>query len=340
VKGAIVENNTIGEPVLTDHDTDIFRRCPWQWRDLVVGLAVVIGYWLVRLLLPKSWFGLAPSYWVLGLAALIQSCVFLAYPLWVVRRRNCGPWKMLGFGRMMKEGWLAPLMAIATLLSVGLLAAGLKAVFPHLVEETPWHDVARSGSLPLMLVIAVFAVTLGPVVEEIFFRGFLYNALRRRRLPAVLAACLQSALFAIMHQYGAYGSVVVFFLGMVLTGIYCWRRTLVAPILTHSCINAVVMAGLVALAVQSANAPVLGVRCSARPDGLLVEEVFPGTAAEREDIRLGDILVTYDGTALSDFRQLKALVRSEPIGKQVHLTIIRQGKKLEKKVILGPRPGL
>ena len=152
-----------------------------------------------------------------------------------------------------------------------------------------------------MIGLAVLAVTLAPVAEEVFFRGFLYNALQQRRLPTMFAACIQSALFAAVHHYGAYPTVVVFFMGMVLSGVYSWRQTLLTPILTHGVINFFVMLGLVVLAVENANAPVLGVRCSSHSGGLLVDEVVAGTAAEREGIRPGDILAAYDGTALSKF---------------------------------------
>jgi serine protease Do len=70
----------------------------------------------------------------------------------------------------------------------------------------------------------------------------------------------------------------------------------------------------------------------------LVDEVLAGTGAERECLWPGDILVAYDGTSLSDIQQLIRLTRSDSIGRRVRLTILRQGKRLEKNVILGPRP--
>ena len=46
-----------------------------------------------------------------------------------------------------------------------------------------------------------YGVTIGPITEEIFFRGFLYNAVVRRFAP-VIAMCLQAFLFAMTHPYG------------------------------------------------------------------------------------------------------------------------------------------
>jgi membrane protease YdiL (CAAX protease family) len=319
-------------------EPDIFEQCPWQGRDLAIGLGIAAVWWLMFFLPSFSWAKTHVALWF-AVMWTIQICVYALYPAWILHRRRLGVPNRPGLSRLAKEGGLALLAAIFASTAVGVFTLILGRFLPSFVDPaTPWDSVARSVDLLQIIGIAVVGVMLAPMAEEIFFRGFLFNALRQRRLPTVLAACVQSAVFAGVHHYGAYATVGVFFYGIVLSGIYSWRRTLLTPVLTHGAINFVGILGLIAVAIQSAHAPVLGVHCSAHSGGLLVDEVLAGTGAEREGIRPGDILVAYDGTALSDFQQLIRLSHSGSIGQRVRLTILRQGKRLEKNVTLGPRP--
>jgi membrane protease YdiL (CAAX protease family) len=329
-----VDYDTTNQSRPPAREPDIFEQCPWQGRDLAIGLGIAAAWWLMFFLPSFSWAKMHVALWF-AVMWTIQICVYALYPAWILHRRRLGVPNWPGLGRLAKEGGLA----IFALTAVGVLTLILGRFFPSFADPaTPWHSVARSVDLLQIIGIAVVGVTLAPMAEEVFFRGFLFNALRQRRLPTALAACVQSAVFAGVHHYGAYATVVAFFYGIVLSGIYLWRRTLVTPVLTHGAINFVAMLGLIAVAIESAHAPVLGVRCSAHSGGLLVDEVVAGTAAEREGIWPGDILVAYDGTALSDFQQLIRLTHSGSIGRRVRLTILRQGKRLEKNVTLGPRP--
>jgi len=88
--------------------------------------------------------------------------------------------------------------------------------------------------------------------------------------------------------------------------------------------------------------------------GILIDQVTPGTAAARAGLRGGnremeiagttvnaggDIIGAIDGYKLRDFDDLIAyLVRETEVGQKVTLTIIRDGKELEVPVTLGERP--
>src|SRR5579872_7587774 len=69
-------------------------------------------------------------------------------------------------------------------------------------------------------VLSIFGMTLAPLMEELFFRGFLYPVLVRR-LGVALAIILTAAGFGLIHapQLGrAWGPVfVVFLVGLTLT---------------------------------------------------------------------------------------------------------------------------
>jgi len=84
--------------------------------------------------------------------------------------------------------------------------------------------------------LTIFGVTLAPLIEELFFRGFLYPVLARR-LGVVLAVILTAAGFGLIHgpQLGrAWGPVLVIFLvGIALTVTRAVTKSVAAGILIH-----------------------------------------------------------------------------------------------------------
>ena len=75
-------------------------------------------------------------------------------------------------------------------------------------------DVYRTAGSPLLLALAV--VLAAPAFEELLFRGFLLEGLRRSALGGSGAALLTSALFAVTHlQYDLFDMSAVFTLGLL-----------------------------------------------------------------------------------------------------------------------------
>ena len=92
--------------------------------------------------------------------------------------------------------------------------------------------------------IAIIAVSLGPLVEELFFRGFLYPVLARRWGMA-WAIFLTALPFAVMHmpQYGwAWGALaVIFIVGVVCGTVRAFTKSVGASFLVHVGYNGVQM---------------------------------------------------------------------------------------------------
>jgi len=84
--------------------------------------------------------------------------------------------------------------------------------------------------------LTIFGITLAPLIEELFFRGFLYPVLARR-LGVFLAVILTAAGFGLIHapQLGrAWGPVLVIFLvGVALTVTRAITKSVAAGILIH-----------------------------------------------------------------------------------------------------------
>lgn len=97
------------------------------------------------------------------------------------------------------------------------------------LQQTTWK--------PLLLLIIFFTVVCAPFFEELFFRGFLYNALRRR-LGFGAAAVLSAALFSVIHQVNA-NLLPLFVLGLLFAWLYERTGRLVAPMAFHAVFNGI-----------------------------------------------------------------------------------------------------
>jgi len=88
--------------------------------------------------------------------------------------------------------------------------------------------------------LTAFGITLAPLLEELFFRGFLYPVLERR-LGLSAAVLLTAAGFALLHGSQlmfAWGPVLVIFLvGVVLTIVRAKRNSVAAGLLIHMAYN-------------------------------------------------------------------------------------------------------
>jgi len=108
-------------------------------------------------------------------------------------------WKLLGIGAAM------------------LIVLGLLQSLLPMPKDTPFEhlfDRPRDAYL-----LAIIAVSLGPMMEELFFRGFMYPVLARR-MGAAWAIALTALPFGLIHlpQYGwAWGAALV----IVLVGVVC-----------------------------------------------------------------------------------------------------------------------
>lgn len=150
-----------------------------------------------------------------------------------------------GYRRRFRDAvrWIAPpsavwpyylLGGIALAFAVGLLSRILP--FPsHLPIDKYFQDRTTAW------IITLFGVSLAPLVEELFFRGFFYPvAARRLGVPA--GAVLTALGFALMHSSqlaSAWGPLLVLFLvGMALTVARILTRSVVPGLLIHIGYNA------------------------------------------------------------------------------------------------------
>jgi membrane protease YdiL (CAAX protease family) len=148
----------------------------------------------------------------------------------------------VGFWQAIRWNWSGG--AAVKRLGLGVLMVGLDLLgrFLPMPRSVPFDQFfARTTDAYLT---TAFAVTLGPLMEELFFRGFLYPVLARRR-GVVLGVIFTALPFGLVHlvQYGyAWGAVLVIFLvGVVLTAIRAVTGSVAASFLAHVGYNATLM---------------------------------------------------------------------------------------------------
>jgi len=170
----------------------------WNYKDLLLFLLAGIPCLALSAVLAGGVMMLMPGVPQRKAVALLPA-QFLGYALWFVclyillkTRYNRPFWKSLAFvapgeglGRFVLYG---PMVA--------MIIAGLAAALHTPQVEMPIRELLRDRTS--LVLVGIFAITLGPIAEELAFRGFLMPLLVRSTGP-VLGALLTALPFAVLH---------------------------------------------------------------------------------------------------------------------------------------------
>lgn len=72
-----------------------------------------------------------------------------------------------------------------------------------------------------------------------------------------------------------------------------------------------------------------------KPHGALVASVTPDSPAAKAGLKRGDVVTGFDGRDVADMHELPRLVAAVRAGSEVELTILRDGKEIERDVTVG-----
>src|SRR3569623_3611498 len=75
-----------------------------------------------------------------------------------------------------------------------------------------------------------------------------------------------------------------------------------------------------------------------RPGGALVAQVLPDSPAQKAGIKVGDVVLEFNGVTITDSASLPPMVGRTHIGDEVQVKLIRNGKPLTVKVRIGQLP--
>ena len=235
------------------------QQTPWPIKDIVTGFFLLLAYAGGGLAAQHSqalhyqpWLAI---HFVFIAEVLLFASLF-GYSFSICRKR--GNWPLIDTLRPSKI-IQETMRGFAYVLLIGLVIGPTIKILEILFKTQRGIDsvlqwLQSTPNTYLSLTILIMAVSIGPVAEEFFFRGFLYNALKTR-LPLWLAAVIQAAIFAVIHNYGVLNSIAIFLLGIAFVIVYERRKTLLSPIIVHILINAMWVVPLLLLSIQNHHAP-------------------------------------------------------------------------------------
>lgn len=201
---------------------------------------IVSGIATIREVQTLSWQTLLAQ--LVGYAAVLALMIPL---LPMIARRS---WRALGLRapRLGDLGW-AVAGTVVMVLATAATGAAQDAAFHLKPDEVQVHWL-RGARGPLIGEFVLFACVAGPFVEELTFRGFVFNALRRY-MPVWVAVVLSSIVFGLAHaQPGNAGALVPLMVGgAVLALVYARTGSLIASMLTHAAFNSVTVVAVLVL---------------------------------------------------------------------------------------------
>lgn len=167
---------------------------------------------------------------ILSFATIVSAvAAILAIFLFVWLRKGASLREYLAFRPVSRK-------TVLTVLAVTVLFMIVQELLAHLLnKDTVPEFMLKSYATVTWLPVLWFAISVaGPLVEEIFFRGFLLQGLRHTFMGDSGAVTLTALLWAVIHvQYGLYEISIIFLMG-VLFGYACiLTRSIWSPIIMH-----------------------------------------------------------------------------------------------------------
>ncbi len=177
--------------------------------------------------------------------------IILVLGIYLIARKNGHPFEEIGlksgsYGRLIKIGMIAfvayfPMRRIIGNISIiffGLLNLPIKG-----------HEVAKiypeQTSIFIKTGIILVVILSAPLFEEIFFRGFLYQSLKKAK-GVVFAMLLSAGIFAAFHlQLSVFLAIQIFFLGLLMAYLMEKTGSVVPGIVVHFLTNFVSMLELI-----------------------------------------------------------------------------------------------
>ena len=246
----------LGTAATTPIAVDGPGRVPWGVREILLAIAVIVGGVIlasIPIFFLADWVAGDKKLDEDGDALAIQlaaSAIFQLAALWTAWRFSIHKfrlnWSALGLRKPVRGmPWLPFSLAAGALLIVGVYGVLLDAAGIH--PDTDLPDAALDNALPLAIII-VLTVTLAPVVEELFFRGFVFAGLTTRWGP-IWGTLGSASLFGIAHLGNSgYFYVVppIVMIGAMFAWGYYYSKSILPSIGAHFLFNLIQVIGTLA----------------------------------------------------------------------------------------------
>ena len=171
---------------------------------------------------------------LLGANLLLELFLLVAVALFTVRKYKVS-WAAVGLRLPERGSWWLPLAmlggALVVIWTYFAIIAALGA------EPTSNIPDEAFDSVPLIVLVGILSLALAPVMEETFFRGFLFGGLRGR-WGVFLAALSTGFLFSLAHV-----DPLVFIpftaVGMIFAWGYVYSGSILAGVIAHLLFNSI-----------------------------------------------------------------------------------------------------
>lgn len=205
----------------------------WPVRDIIIGISGLLFFYilgLLKLFKYKPWIS-QPFYFYLGIVCIL---FILFYSLYLFRKHTfkLSPTRYT-LKNIWKEFYTAFFLFIVIYIIAGVII-NLISLFTkiELSEPCVWKWIGFAPNNIFVTIILIMGFTISPIAEELFFRGFLYNALKSK-LQIITSLIIQCLIFAIYHQYNFMISLHLFLIGIGITLVYEIRKNIYSPIFIH-----------------------------------------------------------------------------------------------------------
>lgn len=174
--------------------------------------------------MPLLFLGIEDS--IYGLTIFITYGISIVFYAWI---RNKKKWPFdFNFKLPCKKSIFDSLLFSIT------MVLGLNYPLNFLINQLS-ENKDMDGAISILSLMSLGAVFIGPVIEELIFRGIILNGLKVK-YGNNLALLLSSVLFAIIHVQPAQ-IITAFFMGLVFGYIFIKTNNLGLVILLHSIAN-------------------------------------------------------------------------------------------------------
>lgn len=199
-------------------------------------MLVLVGLQLAVHIVPTESLAAGVRRWIVLAETLAFYGLIVAF-LWAEATRRGGSAKDLGLARFKVVRSLVAILGLMVVLLVTrqeyVTIAKMLGFSPPNVEQQ-LVGLFGKGVWGFILALVV-TVVIAPIVEELFFRGFIYGVLRER-MSAGWAILLSSAIFAAYH-FNLWLVVPIVMLGIALAWLTEWQRSIWPAIICHALNN-------------------------------------------------------------------------------------------------------
>lgn len=156
-------------------------------------------------------------------------------------------WESFGLSKIkIKWQWIVESMAVVVAVNgiemlVEYLQKALNFRLPEIAPQNLDLLVPKNNSIWLFFVFLISIGIIGPICEEILFRGAIYGWFRRYYKPWI-GIMISSLIFGLLHYETLTRLLFALSIGVYMAWMYEREKTLAAPITLHILNNSIVVA--------------------------------------------------------------------------------------------------